>query len=453
MKRFFEHADAADRVRPRMARSSGPYRFVRLRWRVLFRVIDFLGWFLVRAGRAVRRTFAPAQPEMGTKETICSVLLVQLDHLGDALLTAAVLPDLRRHFPQARIEVLAAEWNREVFECCGAVDEVHVSRCNRFARRFHGGWMLATLWWGWRLRRRQFDLAIDMRGEFPLALILWLCGARRRLGWDAGGGGFLLTDRAHYVPGRAEIESRLALLALIGVEAGSAVRARLPWFVAGSAARRRMADRIANLGRPEQRLFVLHVGAGTRAKRWPAEHFAELLCRIVVELDGRIVLIGGADEIAVARSVTGELKWPHIADFTGRLTLREAAAVIELADVFVGADSGPAHLAASVGTPAVVLFSGTNHVNEWRPWGERVKVVKHHVPCSPCHRQNCPWSDHPCMRRIGPVEVVDAINSLLGEIESPKSEVEAARRTSDSRVGYSMSDLVPSAAPTERSPA
>lgn len=411
MKKSFECAGRRAQRRLRKPPPTGRYRYVRMRWRVLFAAIDCVGWAVLTACRWLlsKLRMRPEAPLVDPR----SILLVQLDHLGDAVLTAAVLPALRRRFPLARLEVLAAEWNRELFAACPEVDRVHVSRVNRFAREVRYRWILSTWWWGWRLRKRNFDLAIDVRGEFPHALILWLSGARRRLGWDCGGGDFLLTDRARFVAGRPEIESRLALLALLGIEADEAIRNKRPWFEPGTAARTRVRERLQGQGlavdEAERPLYVLHISAGTQAKRWPAEHWRELLGRVIVERDATVVLIGVGEEREVAQAVTGRLPWPNVIDWTGQLSLLETAALIGQAELFIGADSGPAHLAAAVGTPAVVLFSGTNRVAQWRPWGAQVDVLRREVPCSPCHRQVCPWADHPCMSGLTPHEVMQRL--------------------------------------------
>jgi ADP-heptose:LPS heptosyltransferase len=98
------------------------------------------------------------------------------------------------------------------------------------------------------------------------------------------------------------------------------------------------------------------------------------------------------------------------------LTIDELAALMERANLFVGADSGPAHLAAAVGTPAVVLFSGTNDSRQWRPAGRDVRVVQHPTVCAPCHRETCPVEGHPCMERLSPEEVAAAITQLLSDL-------------------------------------
>src|SRR5262249_10853147 len=140
-----------------------------------------------------------------------SILVVQLDHLGDAVLSLGLLRALRGHYPAARLHVLAAPWNVELLITSGSVDHVHVMKCPRFARRGGWKWQADLVRGSWRLRRHRFDLAIDVRGELPHAILMWLAGARRRVGWPCGGGGFLLTDGVPYVRGRHEVQSRAAI--------------------------------------------------------------------------------------------------------------------------------------------------------------------------------------------------------------------------------------------------
>ncbi len=278
--------------------------------------------------------------------------------------------------------------------------------------------MLATLWWGFRLRRLKVDLAIDVRGEFPLALMLWLSGARRRVGWDCGGGGFLLTDSPRFVPDRPEVDSRLALLATLGIRPDAARETCRPVFRPPEWARRSITQRLDRLARhdpSEGPRLVVHVGAGMAAKQWPAEHWRELLGRLVVGLGAQVVLVGNARDRTIAQSILGPIAWPGVADWTGQVGLVELAALLEQADLAVGADSGPAHLAAAVGTPVVVLFSGTNNPRQWQPCGRQVRVARHPVQCSPCHRRRCPWPDHACMKGLAPEHVASAVARLLEE--------------------------------------
>lgn len=398
------------------------YRYVRWKLRAFCQVVDFVGFAWLRLVRAVGGSCNPdphAEPRC--------ILIVQLDHLGDAILSTGLLRGLRQRYPAATIDVLAGEWNRELFESCSEVDRVHVSAVNRFARGRGLRWIIALLWWGWRLRGR-YDLAIDVRGEFPLAVLLWLTGARRRIGWNCGGGGFLLTDTADYEINRSETASRQVLLDVLGIGPPPSEAAWPPRVTPNAAARHWAEEQFScAVDRP---LIVCHVGAGTSAKHWPVEHWRELIRRLPADHDARLVLIGserdrigagdntaqGAMLALVVGMQSSAIAKEHsdIDDRTGQLTLSQLAAVLERADLFVGADSGPAHLAAAVGTPVVVLFSGTNDPRQWQPWGPRVEVVRQPVACSPCHRESCPLADdHPCMRGLSPDAVLAAVKQAL----------------------------------------
>jgi len=421
-RRIFETATAIERARPCRRQPRGRYRYVRLRWHVLFAIVDALGGLIAWLARLIVITLRVMYPGLVTRSVTATkgeadpkqpphkILLVQLDHLGDAVLSTVLLRGLRTRFPSADIEVLCGPWNGEFFCACPEVTSVHAMRSNRFTRGRRRSWLVSTLWWGWRLRRRRFDLAIDPRGEFPAALILWLSGARRRLGWACGGGGFLLTDTIRYVPGRHEVESRRALLRAIddGYMA--------PRFDPGATARSQMAHRLMALHDLHSPLISVHVGAGTEAKRWPAASWRQLIGRLIVEHDARIVLVGQEADRQVADEILEGRAWPQVWDWTGRLSVVELAALMEASGLFLGADSGPAHLAAAVGTPAVVIFSGTNRPEQWHPWGEHVTVVRHSVPCSPCHREACYWADHPCMSRLSAAAVYAATVRQLSTI-------------------------------------
>jgi lipopolysaccharide heptosyltransferase II len=391
---------------PRPVGPLARYRYVRLRWRVLFAAVDAIGWAIVwTLSKLVRRNRVDRPPH--------SVLMVQLDHLGDAILSTGLLRGLKSAYPEARIDVLASQANAELFACAKEIDGVFVARVTRFDSGGWLGWIVSMVRWGWCLRRRGYDLAIDPRGDFPAAVILALCGAPIRLGWGCGGGGFLLTHQAEFVWGRHEVLSRQALLDVLGIAAPDGEIAWPPQVVPSHAAREAIAARLP----AASATVVLHVGAGTAAKRWPMDHWHELIYRLNVELAPQIVLVGSAADDRHFDAIPGVLNW------CGQLSVDELSALVEQADLLIGGDSGPAHLAAAVGTPVVALFSGTNRAEQWRPWGEYSRVIKRSTLCSPCHRHRCPLADHPCVRGILPAAVFAAAHPWLESSHQAKSLV------------------------------
>jgi heptosyltransferase-2 len=417
--------------------ATGRYRYTKLRWRVSVRLLDLVGSIVMTIWRVFRPARVVAAPQ--------KILVVQLDHMGDAILSSPIFPRLRSAYPHATIEVLASPSNREVFEADPEVDRVHLADRNWFERQ-PGRKAIASAVWtlGRSLQGHGYDLGIDVRGDILTVFVLALAGIPRRLGWAMGGGGFLLTDVARWVPGRHEVESRQALLDRLGIadEPGARVRVhatdrdrvrisqklREAWsprsnralalvgssllvHPASSRPRRpwknepkwwnEADDLHAGRFSAPAPLLAVHLGAGAAAKRWPTRHWRGLIARFLD--DGwRVILIGGPDDVEIARQIEPN---PSLRDWTGQLAVTETAALLERADLFIGSDSGPAHIAASASAASVILFSGTNRPRQWRPWSRRALVLRRKVSCRPCHHKSCPLADHPCMSGLDPDRV------------------------------------------------
>jgi ADP-heptose:LPS heptosyltransferase len=416
----------------------GRYRYSKLRWRVLVHAFDFVGTLVMAIVRLFDRSCPVECPRR--------ILLVQLDHLGDAVLSTPLIAELRAGFPAATIDILASPSNHEVFEGDPHVNRVLVADRTWFERRPDRFGLITAVWkLGRSLRKYRYDLGIDVRGDVLSVLVLTLAGVRRRVGWSMGGGAFLLTDVTAWKPGRHEVRSRLALLGGLGIipderarvvvtvqdEDRVAIARRLAeaWprraqrrseaFVRVAAAERFIesrsprpaalpsaitdepdwlhADRFSTL----PPLLAVHLGAGNAAKRWPGRAWKVLVDRFLAS-GWRVVVVGGIDDLPLA----GVLE-PHesLRDWTGSMTVAQTTAFLERADLFIGADSGPAHLAASAGTLSVILFSGTNQARQWRPWSRHSLVLRHRVPCHPCHQKICPLAGHPCMAGLHPDRV------------------------------------------------
>lgn len=431
------------------------YRYSKLRWRILVRILDAVGAVLMAVWRQFRCSRPTRRP--------ARILLVQIDHLGDAVLTTALLPHLHTSFPEARIDVLASPSNRAIFDANRFVDRVIVAERNWFERRRDARALWSAVWsLGRRLRVEAYDLGIDVRGDVLTVLVLALARIPRRVGWTMGGGGFLLTDTAEWIPNRHEVRSRLALLDCIGggvegpvsvdvhptdrdrARVGLAIRDRIP-SRGPQPATATLVHTVATRGgaRPrtiipldpdpsfeadslhagrfghETPLLAVHLGAGTQAKRWPMRSWNALLA-LFLEDGWRVVVIGGTEDLDASRQLP---RHPRIEDLTGQFTVIESAALLERADLFIGVDSGPAHLAASSRVTSVILFSGTNDHGQWRPWSRRTLVLKRRVPCRPCHAKECPLPDHPCMTGITPERVHAAARRWWRKVHHAESHL------------------------------
>jgi heptosyltransferase-2 len=147
----------------------------------------------------------------------------------------------------------------------------------------------------------------------------------------------------------------------------------------------------------------------SRAKRWPAEDYASLADRLI-DSRHQVLLIGSADEADVTREVTKRMRNDPVV-LTGKTSLEQITAVLSLVDLVVTNDTGPAHLAAALGRPTLVIFGPTNPLTT-RPFAPEAEVLRHPPDCAPCMLRDCPI-DHRCMTAITVDEVFEHSEAAL----------------------------------------
>jgi ADP-heptose:LPS heptosyltransferase len=152
---------------------------------------------------------------------------------------------------------------------------------------------------------------------------------------------------------------------------------------------------------------VVHPGASVPARAWAPERNAEL----VEALPGRVVVTGSPAE----RDLTAFVAGASGIDLGGRTRFAELAGVIAGADAIVVGNTGPAHIAAAVGTPVVSLFAPTVPAVRWRPWRVPHELLYVDVPCAGCRARVCPVAGHPCLGGVTVDDVVAAVGRLARE--------------------------------------
>jgi len=338
-------------------------------------------------------------------ESVRSILVIRLYFLGDMLLSTPVLDALRHGFPEARISVLLKKRARELLAGNPNVDEV--IEYDAVERYHNPRWLLGL---GTALRRRRFDLAVDLTGDRRSSFLLWLADPAFRVGFNHCGCGFLL-DRS--IPYRSEglvVDHLLSVVEPLGARAEE--RAPRLYLSEEETARAREILRSRGLG-DEERYVVLSPGASWEYKRWPAERFAELATSVRGRLGFRCVVTGGEADRGIAGEIAERSEGAAV-DLAGATTIREFAGVAAGAAAFVGNDSGPMHVAAAVRTPVVGLF-GPSTPERFAPQGAPSRIVWHRYPCSPCSERRCVKPSDPCMEAVTVEEVSSALESLIRE--------------------------------------
>jgi ADP-heptose:LPS heptosyltransferase len=174
---------------------------------------------------------------------------------------------------------------------------------------------------------------------------------------------------------------------------------------------------------PDEPFFVLHPGASVPARSWEPEHWAALATALD-HRGHRVVVTGTLEEIALTGFVCAGA--PGVLDLGGVCGLGELAAVLARASAVAVGNTGPAHLAAAVGTPVASLFAPTVPAVRWRPWGVPHELIHRQVPCAGCRASECPVAGHPCLAEVTPAEVTGALERLAAAYADEAAEGAAA---------------------------
>jgi ADP-heptose:LPS heptosyltransferase len=144
---------------------------------------------------------------------------------------------------------------------------------------------------------------------------------------------------------------------------------------------------------------VVHPGASVSARAWSARRSRELVGRLA-EGGRNVVVTGAAHERALTATVCGVDGRRRVADLGGATDLAGLVEVIAAAEAVVVGNTGPAHIAAAVGTPVVSIYAPTVPAARWHPWLVPFELLHHDVPCAGCHARECPVPGHPCVERV-----------------------------------------------------
>jgi ADP-heptose:LPS heptosyltransferase len=326
------------------------------------------------------------------------VLAVRLDNDGDVLLAGPALRALAAGAD--RLTLLCGPRGRQAAEILPGVDDLLVWRAPWIdhepppVERADVGALIA------RIAALEIDRALIFgsfhQSPLPTALVLRLAGVPWIGATSVDYPGSLLDLRHQISDDVHEVERSLDLAGAAGFA--------LP---AGDDGSLQVVRAHADV--PERPYVVVHPGASVPARAWEPERCAELVEALVA--GGRRVVVTGAP---AERALTARVAGTAGIDLGGRTTLAELADVLAEAEVVVVGNTGPAHLAAAVGTPVVSLFAPTVPAVRWRPWRVRHELLYVDVPCAGCRARVCPVPGHPCLGGVGVEDVVAAVESLVG---------------------------------------
>lgn len=321
------------------------------------------------------------------------------------------LAAVRRRHPKAHIAILARPWVAGLYRAEPFADEIIPYQPSPGIAGVKDRISVAR-----RLRELRFDCAILLQNAFDAAIVTWLAGIPRRIGYARDGRGPLLTE-AIAVPEKNEIPPHesfyyLELLRRAGwiEQLPQEALVRLEGAPRALAAGR---DRFDAEGWAGPVIGLSPGAAFGTAKRWLPERFAESAVEIARSLQARVALFGSGGERELCQTVLEAIRGMGIEarNFAGETTLEEFIERAAACRMMLTNDSGAMHIASALGVPTIAVFGATNHVTTG-PTGPLAKVVRVPAECAPCQLRHCPI-DHRCMTGVTASMVVAAASELI----------------------------------------
>ncbi|MEW4567096.1 glycosyltransferase family 9 protein [Tautonia sp. JC769] len=332
------------------------------------------------------------------------VCLIKPSALGDVIHALPVLATLRERWPSAHFSWVINQGLVDLVRGHPALDDV--IPFDRSRAGFGPRGLALTSRFVVDLRRRGFDLAIDLQGLLRSGLMTFATAAPVRIGRaDAREGASLFYTHRVSSDASHAVDRLLAIPKALGARDGS------PRFdlAIDDEDRQWATSALAGLPRP---FLVLNPGARWLTKRWPPGHYAEVARRAVGRFGAGLIVVGAAEDRPLAAAIRRELDplGLPIRDLTGQTSLMRLAAIMERSDLVLSNDTGPLHLAVASGARVIAIFTCTDP-DKTGPYGARARVVRTGVWCAASCVRRCDRME--CMDELSPDRVWSVVARTL----------------------------------------
>ena len=348
-----------------------------------------------------------------------NIVVATIGAIGDVILTTPLLEALRSAFPRAHLSYLVGSTAAPVLQHLPLVDELLILPDQAGPNRWVDFKLMI------QVIRHRFDLAICLTRAAKLALIFWLARIPTRVGYSPVPFSWTFTHLIDSCEAETTGAHRtgyfLAAATAIGIPPPDPVRLHYQVTAAERAGAHARLES-ARCNPRKETIVAIHPGTSRiliEKRRWAVENFIDVARHVMTRPGRKVVLLGGPEESGIAEAFQTALPG-RIIDFSGRLDLREFAAVLELCHLLVHNDSSALHIAGAVGTPVLPVF-GYQNQKLWGPLGPHDRVVRRELPCSPCLPEFPCDRSFECIRKLQPATVIEALDSMLDQMEIARS--------------------------------
>ena len=345
-----------------------------------------------------------------------TIIIRTPNHLGDCIMALPMINETREAYPGSTVTVLVPEHLAELFESNPAVDQV----LKIPTEHVHG--LIAVMKIKDIIARHKFDIGYILPPSFGSAAGFKLGGVKERIGYIADGRRLLLSRPLPLSTPLSSSHRSETYFNLLRRGAGIDIEYVRPKLFINEDDIKGVTATLARFDVSESDAYaVVAFQAVAASRRWGQQRYIEAIKQIITRFNLKVILTGSKEEAACGDEIAAAAGTREVINLAGKTGLRETAALVSRADFFLGNDSGPAHLAAAVGVPLVVL-SGADDPVETSPISRRKRLIfLEHLDCISCVKNVCPLKGDrhmQCMNEISVDRVLDEIAELLEDTTS-----------------------------------
>lgn len=337
-----------------------------------------------------------------------NIAVVLLQGIGNTILFLPALEALQKNFPQAKIFIMAKKESVELLSSYNELENIIIIDYPSNKP------FIDRLKFFINIRKNKFDVVVYGRPNrhiMPSVLCFFLGGYTLLHKYPVGlyeNCDFLNSASIEFDEGISDVMNNLNLLKPLGIKPHfNAPKLNMPHDVENK------INKFFIKAKQKKINICIHIGCAQPIRIWPLEHFVQLTKLLAKKYDCSIVLIGGKNEEEMVKEFLKRMKNTnaHIINASCRFSAIETAAIIKKCSLLISVDSGPQHLAVSVGTPVISIYGPSSGKIDTQPVGKNDTILSLRLPCSPCVKWNsyvCPLGTHFCLRGLTPKMVMES---------------------------------------------
>lgn len=333
-----------------------------------------------------------------------NTLFIRLRLLGDIIFTIPALQLFKQHYPQHRLYYVVEEDFKDIADLIPDIHEVLVVPRKMALRDFMD--------FRKKVKQIGFGQVIDFHSGPRSAMLTYLTGIKIRIGYHTPNRNYAytrLTPRNTNDPPTHSTFNQALLLEHVNIDIkgnSEIIPPYPPLFIPDESVSEQLREQISGDNR-----VIIHVGAGNRFRDWGLDNFTSLIEKLIQD-QFSIFLIGNTDRERKRGEILGT-GFP-VTDFTGQLSIKETLYLIDRADLYIGFDSGPLHLASMTQTPIVAMY-GPNIPEISGPWRrQNLTIIQTNLNCRPCSQRKCIYDTIKCIHDIEVDHVYEAAKKYIG---------------------------------------